>query len=547
MSKYVIGLDYGTLSARALVVSADSGRALAAAEYEYPHGVMTKDLPDGWALEHPRDYLDALFDLIPRAVRLAGIDPHDVAGIGLDVTACTALPVDRQGRPLCFEEKWKNEPNAYIKLWKHHAAQQRAEILTAIARERKEDWLDIYGGKVSGEWGLPKLWELLDEAPELYRTMHTWTEAGDWLVWQLTGKETRNLSAAGFKQFYRPGEGYPDQSFFRSVDPRFEDLVRDKFSAPVIAPGQSAGSLTAPMAARLGLCPGIPVACAGVDAHVALPAAGITEPGDMLAIIGTSTCVMTLAAQEKKVPGICGIVRDGILPGYYGCEAGQSCVGDMLGWFCGSCVPEAYTEKAAENKMTVHQYLTMLAQRLKPGESGLLALDWWNGNRSILADYDLTGLMLGMTLKTKPEEIYLALIEGTAFGLRVIVDNFIQNGVPVERLFATGGISRKNALMMQIYADVLNRPVHVVDTAQSGALGSAICAASAAGCYPDMQAAIRAMAAPVRNVYLPVPAHAKIYDALFREYRGLHDLFAENGVMKRIRRIKSDGNDGLGP
>ncbi len=546
MKKNVIGLDFGTLSARALLAETDTGRVMASAESVYPHGVITEHLPEGWALQHPQDYLDALYALIPEVMKTAGIRAQDVAGIGLDATACTAFPVDSRGIPLCFQAEWKNEPNAYAKLWKHHAAQRRADRITAIARERKEPWLSLYGGKVSGEWGLPKLWELLDEAPRLYQAMHTWIETGDWLVWQLTGRETKNLCAAGFKHFYAQGKGYPDASFYTAVDPRLERLIPEKYGAPVLAPGQKAGGLTGKMADRLGLCPGIPVSAASVDAHAALPAAGICRPGDMLAIIGTSTCVMTLAQEAKPVPGICGMAKDAILPGFYACEAGQSCVGDLLGWFCDHCVPGHYAEQAQQNHQTVHQYLTGLAESLQPGETGLLALDWWNGNRSILVDFDLNGLLLGMTLQTKPEEIFRALIEATAFGLRVIAGHLRQCGVPVEKLLATGGISRKNALMMQICADVLNLPIHVINTDQGAALGSAIYAARAAGIYAGLPAAVRAMAAPVKKVYLPVPDHTVTYGRLFMEYKNLHDLFAENGMMKRLRQIRKDALQNAG-
>lgn len=538
MGKYVIGLDYGTLSARALLANADTGHSVATAEFVYPHGVMTDGLPNGWALQHPQDYLDALFVIIPQVMQKGGISPKDVIGLGLDCTACTAFPVNDRGTPLCFDTRWQNEPNAYAKLWKHHAAQGRADRITEIAQDRREPWLGCYGGKVSGEWGLPKLWELLDETPKLYETMHAWIEAGDWLVWQLTGRESRNLCASSFKHFYRQEIGYPSQVFYETIDPRLKTVIAEKYTAPIIPAGQQAGTLTEEMAERLGLCAGIPVSAACVDAHAAVPAAGITESGEMLAIIGTSTCVMTLAQEAQPVPGICGTAKDAILPGYYACEAGQSCVGDLLGWFCDHCVPGEYQRQARENGQTVHQYLTELAEHLHPGESGLVALDWWNGNRSILVDFDLSGMIVGMTLQTRPEEIYRALIEATAFGLRVIVEYFRSYGVPVEKLFATGGISRKNALAMQIYADVLDLPVRIVEAEQGAALGSAIYAAAAAGYYDSIQSAIRAMAAPVSKIYTPDPAHVKIYDALYREYKQLHDYFARDGVMKRLKSLK---------
>lgn len=545
MAKYVIGLDYGTLSARALVADADTGKGIASAEFVYPHGVMTEGLPEGWALQHPRDYLEALYALIPQTVAASGVPAEDIIGLGLDCTACTAFPVEAQGTPLCFLPQWQDEPNAYAKLWKHHAAQKRAERITEIAQHRGESWLARYGGKVSGEWGLPKLWELLDEAPTMYQGMHCWIEAGDWLTWQLTGKETRSACAAGYKHFYDAERGYPDQGFFSAIDPRLKTVIAEKYTAPVLPAGEKAGTLTEEMARKLGLRPGIAVASACVDAHACVPAAGITQPGEMLAIIGTSTCVMTLSREERDVPGICGTVKDAVLPGFYTCEAGQSCVGDLLGWFCARCVPADYAQAATEKGVSLHQYLTELAQCLRPGESGLLALDWWNGNRSILVDFDLTGLLLGMTLATKPEEIYRALLESTAFGLRTITENFRAHGVPVEKLIATGGISRKNALAMQIYADVLNMPVSVMDTEQGAALGSAIYAAAAAGYYPTLQAAIRAMAAPIQKTYHPIPGNAVVYNELYAEYKTLHDYFGRGGndVMKRLKALKQKTPD----
>ena len=540
MTKYVIGLDYGTLSARALLADTDTGRAAATADFAYPHGVMTQGLPEGWALQHPQDYLDALLALIPQVMRESGVSPADVIGLGLDCTACTAFPVDSAGVPLCFLPRWRQEPHAYAKLWKHHAAQARAERITEIAAARGESWLLRYGGKVSGEWGLPKLWELLDEAPALFAAMHSWAEAGDWLVWQLTGRETRNACAASYKHFYQPGIGYPAKDFYRAVDPRLEHVIAEHFTAPVIAAGQKAGELTAQMAEKLGLPAGIAVSAASVDAHTCVPAAGITQPGEMLAIIGTSTCVMTLSDTDHAVPGICGTARDAILPGFYASEAGQSCVGDLLAWFCDHCVPGEYRRQARESGQGIHQYLTALAERQFPGESGLLALDWWNGNRSVLVDFDLSGLLLGMTLQTRPEEIYRALLESTACGLRVIVENFREHGVPVKRLLATGGIPRKNALAMQIYADVLGMPIQVTDAEQGAALGSAIYAAAAAGRYPSLQAAIRAMATPVRTVYTPIPGQKAVYDELYAEYKTLHDYFGRGGndVMKRLKKRK---------
>ena len=550
MSKYTIGIDYGTLSARALLVDVSDGHELASSVFEYPHAVMTENLPDGtplgpdWALQHPQDYLDALFTIVPAVVKNSGVQPADIIGLGIDFTSCTMLPVDRSARPLCFTEEFKNHPNAYVKLWKHHSTQQKADEIDRIAKERKEKWHANYGGKVSSEWTLPKIWELLDEDPVLYDTMYEYVEAGDWLVWLLTGADTRNSCSAGYKNFYNKQTGYPSHEFFVAIDPRLENVIEEKCFAPVIPIGSRAGIVKPDMAEKLGLMPGTAVSAANIDAHVCVAGAGVTRPGQMLAIVGTSTCHMTVSTVEKQVPGICGVVEDGLLPGFLGYEAGQSSVGDIFAWFCRNCAPKAYEEAAKERGMGIQQYLTELASALKPGESGLLALDWFNGNRSILVDFDLTGMLLGMTLQTKPEEIYRALIEATAYGTRMIVDNFRKYGVAVDEFFATGGISQKNAMAMQIYADVLNMPVRAVDAKQGAALGSAMFAATAAGKeaggYDTVQDASAAMAPKNAHVYQPVAENARIYDELYQEYATLHDYFGRgiNDVMKRLKKIR---------
>ncbi|MBR5289066.1 MAG: ribulokinase [Clostridia bacterium] len=546
MARYVIGIDFGTLSGRASLVDAADGKTIASAVYDYPHGVMDSALEDGtkllpdWALQHPQDYLDVLDHTLPEILRMGGVRGEEVVGIALDVTSSTALPVRADGTPLCFLDAFRHHPHAYVKLWKHHAAQDKADAMTRIAIERGEPWLSAYGGKVSSEWSFPKLWQLLEEAPEVYEAMDAWVEAADWLVWQLCGRRTQSSCAAGYKCFYRKGEGYPDEAYFAALDERLRHVVREKLNAPVLPVSSRAGGLTQEMAARFGLAPGTAVAVGNVDAHVCVLSAGITQPGKLLAIIGTSTCHMALSRTRHDVPGICGIVEDGILPGCWGYESGQSCVGDHFAWLTKSLVPQKYAEQAQARGMSVHQYLTLLAAESAPGESGLIALDWWNGNRSILADGDLTGLMIGMTLQTKPEEIYRALIEATAYGMRVVTENYAAHGVAIDEVYAMGGISQKNALAMQIYADVLGMPVRVVGCEQGGALGSAIFAAVAAGVYENTEAAIDAMAAPVMRVYEPDEAHVRVYDELFAEYVRLHDLFGRGGVdvMKKLKSIR---------
>lgn len=546
MRKFAIGVDFGTLSGRALLVDIANGNEIASAVMAYPHGVMDERLlggaalPPDFALQHPRDYLEVLFFVVSEVMRTSAVDPRDVVGIGIDVTSCTVLPVDQAGEPLCYQPAFQNEPHAYIKLWKHHAAQHLALKMQEIALARGEAWLARYGGKISSESQLPKLWEVLLEAPQVYEAMDEWMEVNDWLVRQMTGADTRNASGAGYKGLYGD-QGYPERAFFASLDARLENVVAEKLRAPVIPLGACAGGLLPDIARKLSLLPGTPVAAGNIDAHVCVPAAGITQEGRMLAIIGTSTCHLCMGARELPVPGICGTVKGGILPGLYGYEAGQSCCGDHFMWFADHCVPEEYVSEAARQGVPVQGYLTALAERLRPGESGLIALDWWNGNRSILTDVDLTGLMMGMTLQTKPEEMYRALLEATAYGTRVIIENFRAHGIQTDELIAAGGISQKNALMMQIYADVLNMPVRVAASSQCGALGSAIFASVAAGAYSDVPTAARAMGHTREDAYRPIPRNAAAYDALYKEYLALHDYFGRGGndVMKRLKRLRA--------
>ncbi len=550
MAKYAIGIDFGTLSGRAAVVSLADGTELAHSVLDYPHAVMDEQLPSGrvlppdWALQHPADYLDVLKTTIPDAVQKSGVAVSDIIGIAIDFTACTMLPVKADGTPLCMLPGLEDEPHAYIKLWKHHAAQDEANRLNTIAEERGETWLSRYGGKISSEWMIPKIWQILNEAPEIYEQADFFLEAADWVIWQLTGVQTRNSCTAGYKAMWHKRNGYPSKEFFRALDPRMENLIEDKMNCPISPLGSRAGEITEKSAALTGLLPGTAVAVANVDAHVAVPAVKIDGPGKMLAIMGTSTCHMVLGEGEHSVPGICGYVEDGILPGFYGYEAGQSCVGDHFAWFVDNCVPASYFEEAEKAGLNIHQYLASKATLLKPGQSGLVALDWWNGNRSILVDVDLTGMMLGMTLQTKPEEMYRALIEATAFGTRMIVEDFNEHGVAINEFYAAGGISQKDPMMMQIYADVLNLPVYIAGTKQCGALGSAIMASVAAGSerggYDNVFEAARHMGKLKDEYYRPNAENVALYDKLYAEYKLLHDYFGRgaNDVMKRLKQLK---------
>ena len=552
MAKYAIGMDFGTLSGRAVAVEIGTGRELASAVWPYTHAVMDETLWDGqklppdWALQYPRDYLEAMEKTIPQVIRESGIDAQDVIGIGIDFTACTVLPVKRDGTALCEVPEFKHNPHAYVKLWKHHAAQEHANRLNEIAAQRGEDFLPRYGGKISSEWLVPKVMQIVEEAPEVYDAADRIIEAADWVIWQLTGKETRNSCTAGYKAIWHKKKGYPGKDFFKALHPKLENLVEEKLSTDISPLGQKAGEVTLEASHWTGLNPGTAVAIANVDAHVCIPAVGIDGPGKLLAIMGTSTCHIMMGDKESEVPGMCGVVEDGVMPGFFGYEAGQSCVGDHFAWFVDHCCPEEYVKAAAAKGMDIHVYLTEKANALKVGESGLVALDWWNGNRSVLVDVDLTGLMVGMTLLTKPEEIYRALIEATAYGTRMIVENFQKSGVPVNELYASGGISQKNAMAMQIYADVLNMPVRIAASKQGPALGSAIFAAVAAGKkaggYDDVFEAARDMGKVKDTVYMPIAENVSVYNKLYDEYHLLHDFFGRGGndVMKRLKALRKE-------
>lgn len=550
--KYSIGIDYGTQSGRAVLVDVSDGTMIAQAVKEYTHGVMDEFLPDGtklapdWALEHPQDYLEVLEVTVPAVLKEAGVQKEDVIGVAIDFTACTMLPIDKEGTPLCFHEELKSNPHAWLKLWKHHAAQAQANKLNKIAEERKEEFLARYGGKISSEWMVPKIMQILDEAPEIYEQTDRFMEATDWVTMMLCGEEKRNSCTAGYKALWHKQKGYPSKEFFKALDPRLENLVEEKLSTDIYPLGLKAGELTEAAAKLTGLCEGTAVGIANVDAHVAIPAVGITEAGKMLMIIGTSTCDILLGTEEKIVPGMCGVVEDGVMPGFFGYEAGQSCVGDHFEWLVEQCIPPYAYEEAKKEGKGIHQYLTDQAAKLKVGESGLLALDWWNGNRSVLVDVDLTGMMLGMTLTTKPHEMYRALIEATAYGKNMIIETFEEAGVPINELYACGGISWKNKMMMQIYADVTNKPIKISASDQTPALGSAMFGAVAAGKenggYASIFDAAKVMGKVKDEVYMPIPENVEAYKKLYAEYKRLHDYFGrgENDVMKRLKAIKAD-------
>ena len=509
---YTVGLDFGTLSGRAVLVDTRDGGEVADAVFDYPHAVMDECLPSGlrlppdWALQHPQDYLDVFAHTIPAVLAQSGVKADQVAGIGIDFTASSPMPITADGKPLCFLDDLADEPHAYIKLWKHHAAQPQADQINETARRMGETWLPRYGGKISSEWLFSKLLQILQERPDIYARMDKFIEAADWVIWQLTGVETRNTCTAGYKALVQDGD-YPARAYFKALDPAFANVVDDKLGRDFSELGTKAGRLTAEMAAMMGLRPGTAVAVANVDAHVTAPAVKATEAGVMVIVMGTSSCHILSAEELKEVDGMCGVVRGGVIPGLYGYEAGQSAVGDIFAWFVDHGVPPEVHQAAEAAGLGIHEYLEMEAAKQRVGEHGLVALDWWNGNRSTLVDVDLTGMILGMTLATRAPDIYRALIEATAFGTRVIIEAFEEQGIAVSELVAAGGLPEKNALLRQIYADVTGRSFKLSGSAQAPALGSAMHAAVAAGIFPDIHAASAAMGKLKDEVVTPNPGN----------------------------------------
>ncbi|RSN13490.1 ribulokinase [Streptomyces sp. WAC 05977] len=537
----VVGVDFGTLSGRAVVVRVRDGAELGSAVSEYRHGVIDRILPEtghglppDWALQVPSDYVDVLRTAVPEAIRAAGADPADVIGIGTDFTACTMVPTTAEGTPLCELPEFAGNPHAYVKLWRHHSAQPQADRINELARKRGESWLPRYGGLISSEWEFAKALEVFEEAPEVYDRMRHWVELADWIVWQLTGTYVRNACTAGYKGILQDGS-YPSAEFLEELATGFGSFVDDKLVHPLGALGAKAGSLSARAAEWTGLPEGIAVAVGNVDAHVTAPAVQAVEPGQMVAIMGTSTCHVMNGAELREVPGMCGVVDGGIVSGKWGYEAGQSGVGDIFAWFVEHGVPASYVDDAREAGISVHELLTRLAATQEIGEHGLVALDWHSGNRSVLVDHELSGVVVGQTLATRAEDTYRALLEATAFGTRTIIETFDRAGVPVTELIVAGGLV-KNPLLMQIYADVTNLPLSVAGSAQSPALGSAIHAAVAAGAHADVPAAALAMGSVRRAVHRPIPENVKAYNDLYAEYAALHDYFGRgaNDVMHRL-------------
>lgn len=548
LRKASIGVDFGTESARAVIVDSTNGNEIAVASKKYPHGVLNEKLPNGkklkknWALQVPSDYLIVLEHIINEVLKKSGLDTNEIIGLGIDFTASTILPLDTNLTPLCEKEEYKANPNSYVKLWKHHAAQPYANEINKLADEREESFLERHGGKISSEWLFPKVLQVLREDLPLYHQTDLFMEAGDWLVSKLTGHLHRSSNTSGYKAIWHHEDGYPSNDFLKNLDSNLDGIVQSKLRGDILSVGKRAGYLTDEFAEKLGLSKKTSVAVNIIDAHAANAAVGAVNNGDFVMALGTSTCQMLLSDKEIKVKGIAGCVKDGIIPNYFSYETGQVAVGDSFAWFVNECSSDKISVDAKENGRSIYEELEFKS-KLRNEKNNLVALDWWNGNRTDLVDPDLSGLLVGMTLNTKPEDIYRALLESTAFGAKLIINNYKDSDLSINRIFACGGLPSKSQLLMQIYADVLEEPIYVASSKENTALGSSIYGALAAGKenggYDSIEEAVKYMSKVKDKVVLPNEKNFKKYRKLYNIYKELHDIFGfqNKNIMHNLKEV----------
>ena len=527
--KYLIGIDFGTLSARAILTN-ETGDIISQSSSNYAHGVMDGATfgtnKPSCAIQHPDDYIEALSYLTRKVVADSGVDVSDIVGIGIDFTSCTVLPVDDNEVPVCKNPAFDKDMHAYVKLWKHHGGEKYADKMQEVAIARGESWLNRYGGKISCEFALPKIIETLNESPSVWSNTARFVEAGDWIVGKLIDKKVQSGVFSGYKWCWEKTSGYPSNDYLVAVDDRLDGIVGGKILDSVTT-DTSIGTIGEYGSKLTGLKVGTAVSIPVIDAHSALPALGAVGEGDMMLIIGTSGCQIVNSAKQLDMTGVFGWVKDSIIQGLYTYEAGQTAVGDIFEWVVNNFVTDEYRQEAKSRGINIHAFLRQKASSLKVGESGLICLDWLNGNRSILNDASLKGAIFGLTLDTKPEEVYRAFIEATAFGVKVIVDNYRSYGIEISNIFAGGGIAKKDPLLMQIYADVLDMPIIVPDCDQAGALGSAIYGAVASGLYGSVSEASKVMQAKNATTYTPIEQNAKAYSIEYLRYKSLHDVFSK--------------------
>ncbi|WP_436944503.1 ribulokinase [Staphylococcus xylosus] len=536
---YSIGIDFGTGSGRAFLINTENGEIEEQYIRNYTHGTIEGELggeklPQNFALQNANDYMEIIETGIPTIIEKANISVSEIVGIGIDFTSSTVIFVDEQMEPIHNKSGFQDNPHAYVKLWKHHGAQDEADLLFKTALEGKNRWLGYYGFNVSSEWMIPKIMEVNNKAPEVMGVTANIMEAGDWIVNRLTGQNVRSNCGLGFKSFWEAETGF-HYDLFDKVDSDLSDIVRTKVDAPVVSIGDSVGTLCKEMAEKLGLSPDTQVSPFIIDAHASLLGIGSEKDKEMTMVMGTSTCHLMLNKEQHKVPGISGSVKGAIIPDLYAYEAGQTAVGDLFEYVAKQA-PYDYVKAAESRGISIFDLLNEKAAQLYPGESGLIALDWHNGNRSVLSDSNLKGSLFGMTLQTRHEEIYRAYLEATAFGAKMIMQQYQGWQMEVDHVFACGGIPKKNGLLMEIYANILNKKITVIDSEYAPAIGAAILGAICGGAHSDFNSAIEAMKEPVLYQVEPDPQQARTYKKLFSAYKELHDLhgYKKARIMRNV-------------
>jgi len=544
--QYVLGYDFGTLSCRVIAGDLRTGETLFEASACYPHGVISERLPGSgvmlgrdWALQDPDDYLAVMARLTREATRKVPAD--GIAAMGIDFTNCTVVALGADGKPLCGDSRFREQPHAWVKLWKHHAAQPYAERMEAVLRERGTDWFRAYGRNVSSEWFYPKVLQVYEEAPQVYKAADIFLEAADYLPYWLTGNLARNSATLGVNAFYGVSRGYPDASLLDAFSPGFGSVLQ-KQRGEIVPVGSRVGTLRPEAAAFLGLDAGVAVAAGHGDSEVVAAGLGTVEPGGMIMAMGTSTCYQMMHREAVLFDGVCAIVQDGMIPGLFAYESGQPAVGDSFSWVADRLLPGGYKEEAARRGLDALAYMDMLCGMLRPGEAGLVSLDWLNGNRSVLMDYNLRGVIAGLSLATKPEHIYRSMVEATAFGARRILESYREAGVRIERVIASGGLPRKSPVVMQLYADILGRDITVPKVSYASALGAGVCAAVAyeygTGSREAFQRVCGRMARYGSAAYRPDPRAAAVYNRLYELYLELHDFAGRaSGLCGKLNEI----------
>ncbi len=532
MNRYTVGVDFGTLSARASVVSAENGETAAEAACPY-RAYQNKlscgiDIPAQAVLADPLEYIDALVNSVKESVRKSGISPDQIVGIAVDATSLSLVVTDASGTPMCMYEPWKNNPHAYIKLWKSHSAQTEAEIIQKRAEQEKQPFLDWCGGHVSCEWAYPKMLETYLHDPLLFESAAYFWDLCDWLTMVLCGQVTRNAGSLCFK-FNHNGSALPGRAFCNRVSPGFGDTLHGKLEGSILRWGDRAGTLLPAMAEKMGLPAGIAVGGGSVDGHVSMTALGLNRDGDAMITLGTSGVCAVISKTCNPIRGVCGTGMHGLIPGMCGYDSGQASVGDTFAWFVDNLVPRRYFAAAGRSGISIHQYLSKLAFLQPPQPCDLVALDWWNGNRCTLGNLKLRGMINGFSLDNRTEDIYRTLIESTAFGLRRIVENYNKQDVPVKRIRACGGIAGSNPDMMQCYADILGIPIQVSALPNAAAAGAAITAAVAAGCYTTLSEAMSALGSAVFTQYTPRLEYTRAYLPLYQRYKKMEQTFGRSG------------------